>query len=191
MSVGAGFSCRYQGWTCNSRQRTPIAWEDSDSWLGVSRPLLPLLTGMSAVAAAGMADGMYHRGLLLQDLKFDVFGFVAVAILIVYAPLLSFLPALSRCKFQGLLNFGKLVWDHDRAFEKKWLAEGADGQGLVGSPDISSLADAGIVYEHVGEMWSFPFNLKAFAVLIIAAMLPFAILLPIKECILSFGELLI
>ncbi len=151
----------------------------------------PLLTGMSAVIAAGMADGMYHRGLLLKDLKYDVFGYVAVLILIVYAPLLSFLPALSRCKFQGLLDIGKLVWDHDRAFEKKWLEEGADRKDLVGSPDISSLAEAGIVYEHVNEMWFFPFDLKAFAVLIIAAILPFAVLLPIKEFILSFGELLI
>ena len=151
----------------------------------------PLLTAMSAVVAAGLADGMYHQGLLLKDLKFDVFGYVAVAILIVYAPLLFFSPVLSRCKFQGLLDIGKLVWDHDRAFEKKWLEEGSDRQHLVGSPDISSLADAGTVYEHVAEMWFFPFDLKAFAVLIIAAMAPFAVLLPIKEFILSFGELLI
>ena len=152
----------------------------------------PLLTAMSAVAAAGLADGMYHRGLLLKDLKYDVFGFVAVALLIVYAPLFSFSPALSRCRFQGLLDIGKLVWDHDRAFEKKWLEEGASHrQDLVGSPDISSLADAGTVYEHVNEMWFFPFDLKAFAVLIIAAMAPFAVLLPVKEFILSFGELLI
>jgi hypothetical protein len=40
-------------------------------------------------------------------------------------------------------------------------------------------------------MWFFPFDLKAFAVLIIAAMTPFAVLLPIKEFIVSFGELLI
>ena len=152
----------------------------------------PLLTAMSAVVAAGLADGMYHRGLLLADLKYDVFGFVAVALLIVYIPLLFFLPALSRCRFQGLLDIGKLVWDHDRAFEKKWLEEGADHrQDLVGSPDISSLADAGTIYEHVNEMWFFPFDVKAFAVLIIFAMLPFAVLLPIKEFILSFGELLI
>ena len=152
----------------------------------------PLLTAMSAVVAAGLADGMYHRGLLLKDLKYDVFGFVAVAILIVYVPLLFFLPTLSRCRFKGLLDIGKLVWDHDRAFEKKWLEEGAHHrQDLVGSPDISSLADAGTIYEHVNEMWFFPFDVKAFAVLIIFAMLPFAVLLPIKEFILSFGELLI
>jgi hypothetical protein len=152
----------------------------------------PLLTAMSAMVAAGMADEMYHQGVLLKDLKYDVFGYVAVAILIVYIPLLFFLLALSRCKFRGLLDFGKLVWDHDRAFEKKWLEEGADHrQDLVGSPDISSLADAGLVYEHVNEMWFFPFDLKAFASLVIAAMVPFAVLLPIKEFILSFGELLI
>ena len=56
---------------------------------------------------------------------------------------------------------------------------------------ISSLADAGTIYEHVNEMRLFPFDLKAFAVLIIAAMAPFAVLLPVKEFILSFGELLI
>ncbi len=152
----------------------------------------PLLSAMSAVVAAGLADGMYHRGLLLKDLKYDVFGFVALAILIVYAPLLSFFPALSRCRFRGLLRIGKLVWGHDRAFERKWLEKGADrGQDLVGNPDISSLADAGTVYQHVDEMWFFPFDLRAFALLVIAAMAPFAVLLPIKEFMLSVGKMLI
>jgi len=53
------------------------------------------------------------------------------------------------------------------------------------------LFSASPIYEHVNEMWLFPFDLKAFAVLIIAAMAPFAVLLPVKELILSFGELLI
>ena len=151
----------------------------------------PLLTALSAVVAAGLADGMYHGGLQLKDLKYEVFGFVAVSILGIYTPLLSFSPALSRCRLRGLLDIGKLVWDHDRAFEKKWLEEGPDRGHLLGSPDISSLADAGAIYKHVDEMRFFPFDLKAFAVLIIAAMLPFAVLLPIKEFILSFAELLI
>ena len=152
----------------------------------------PLLLALSAMASAGMAEDMFHRGVKLSDLTYDVGAFVVALLMVVYAPLLSFVPVLTRCRIDGLLKFSKLILDHDRAFEEKWLEQGDVRPDLLGSADIQSLADAGTCYEHINEMWLFPFDMKAFVVLAIAALLPFALLLaPIKEIILRLGELMI
>jgi hypothetical protein len=149
---------------------------------------------MSAMISAGLADEIFHHGKVFADLKYDIGAYVCVALLVLYALLLSFVPSLSRCRFRRLLQFGKLVLDHDRAFETKWLqGEGRQGKDLLGSADLQTLADAGTCYEHIDEMRLFPFDVRAFAVLALAAVLPFAALLgsSIKELVLRLGELLI
>lgn len=53
------------------------------------------------------------------------------------------------------------------------------------------MAEVAEIYEHINEMWFFPFDSKAFAVLGIAALLPFAALPPLKEMILRIREMLV
>lgn len=152
----------------------------------------PLLSAMSAMAASGFTDEIYHQGVMLADLKYDIGTVVVTEQMIVYVPLVCFIPTLFVCRFKGLLDFGKLVLDHDRDFEEKWLEHGTEHRSeLLGAVDIQSMADAGTCYAHIDEMWPFLFDLKAFAVLAIAALLPFASLLPVKEALLRLGELLI
>lgn len=154
----------------------------------------PVMTAMSAMISSGLATAIYHRGTVLADLKYDIGGFVVVAIAILYLPLISFVGPLARCRFNGLLNLGKLVLDHDRAFEEKWLEGGQNlGNDILGSADFQSLAGTGACYDHVNDMWLFPFDIKAFAVIALSALLPFVALLgnSIKELLLKLGELLI
>lgn len=151
----------------------------------------PLLMACSAMVAAGMADIMFHDGVQLTDLKEDVGACIVVELLLVHGPLFVFVAMLSRCRFEGLLKLGKLILVHDRAFEDKWLEHPSEHQQeLLGSADIQSLADAGTVYAHVDEMRLFLFDMKAFALLAISALIPFATLLPIHEMLLRLGELL-
>jgi len=156
----------------------------------------PVLLAVSAVCSAGFADEILHHGSSLPDLKFHIAAFVIVAVVVLYAPLLLFSPQLSRCRFKGLLEIGKLVWEHDRAFDEKWIKHGAEHlDSLLGSADIQSLADAGTCYEHVNNMWLFPFDMKAFAVLLIAALLPMIPLLgtsvPLQDILLELAGMLV
>jgi hypothetical protein len=132
-----------------------------------------VLLAISAVISGGMAGDILFRGSSLNELKYHVIVFVVLAIAILHAPLLVFSGRLARCRFRALLEFGALIGRHDRAFDEKWIKPGgADPAALLGSPDMSSLASLGTVYEHVERMQLLPFDTKAVIILVAAALIP-------------------
>jgi hypothetical protein len=156
-----------------------------------------VLMAVSGVISAGFADEILHRGESIQSLKYHVIVFAAVSLVVLHAPLLSFSGQLARCRFRGLLEFGTLVWEHDRAFDEKWIKNPppTKRESLLGNADIRSVAGAAACYEHVDRMWLMPFDLKAFAVLFLAILLPMIPLLgtaiPLQEIFLKLGEILL
>ena len=154
-----------------------------------------VLLAISAVLSGSLAGEILFRGSSLNELKYHVIVFVVLAIAIVHAPLLAFTGRLGRCRFRGLLEFGTLIGRHDRAFDEKWIkARDADRAELLGSPDVSSLADIAAVYEHVEAVQLIPFDKKALFVLIAAALIPMIPLigtaLPLQEILSKLAEFL-
>jgi hypothetical protein len=135
-----------------------------------------VLMAISAVLSGSFAFEIVHRGSSLNILKYHIIVFVVLAIVILHAPLLVFTGRLARCRFRGLLEFGSLIGDHDRAFDEKWL-ESPSRASLLGSPDTVSLANMSLVYEHVDRMQLLPFDKKALIVLVAAALIPMVPLL--------------
>lgn len=156
-----------------------------------------VLMAISVVYSAGFASEIFHSGESLNSLKYHLIAFLVVALGVVHAPLLSFAGTLSRCRFQGLRDFGALVWRHDRAFDEKWIRNTPDPakESILGSPDVQSLAAIATCYEHVDRMWLLPFDTKAFAVLVIASLLPMIPLIgtavPLQEIFMKLGGMLI
>jgi hypothetical protein len=156
-----------------------------------------VLMAVSAVMSAAFADEILNRGATLDDLKYHVIAFVVTALLVLHLPLLAFSGKLTRCRFNGLLEFGALAWRHDRAFDEKWIENrgGENRESILGSADVQSLADIATCYEHVDRMWPIPFDTKAFAVLVLAALVPMLPLLgtaiPLSEIFMKLGELLV
>ena len=155
-----------------------------------------VLLAVSAVLSGSLAGEILYRGSSLDQLKYHVIVFVVLAIAILHAPLLAFTGRLARCRFRALLEFGTLIGRHDRAFDEKWVKpRGADRESLLGSPDVSSLADAGVVYEHVERMQLIPFDKKAVLVLVMAALIPMIPLvgtaIPLKEILAKLGEFMV
>ncbi|HTI49990.1 MAG TPA: hypothetical protein VL475_03525 [Planctomycetaceae bacterium] len=156
-----------------------------------------VLMAVSAVMSAAFADEILNRGATLDDLKYHVIAFVVTALLVLHLPLLAFSGKLTRCRFNGLLEFGALAWRHDRAFDEKWIENrgGESRESILGSADVQSLADIATCYEHVDRMWPIPFDTKAFAVLVLAALVPMLPLLgtaiPLSEIFMKLGELLV
>jgi hypothetical protein len=99
---------------------------------------------------------------------------------------MAFAPKLVAVKRDGLLEYGTLAQRHAREFDHKWLRGGAPaGEPLVGSPDISSLADLGGGFEVVAEMRFVPFTIRTVVQLAVVTLLPVAPLLltmiPLKD----------
>ncbi|HKM56563.1 MAG TPA: hypothetical protein VJY33_24375, partial [Isosphaeraceae bacterium] len=137
-----------------------------------------VLMAISAVLSGSFAFEIVHRGSSLNILKYHIIVFVVLAIVILHAPLLVFTSRLAMCWFRGLLDFGALIGDHDRAFDEKWVkAQGVSRAKLLGSPDVASLADIAQVFEHVERMQLLPFDKKAIIVLVAAALIPMVPLL--------------
>jgi len=156
-----------------------------------------VLLPVSTVASAGLAQDILHFGETLDSLKFHVIAYVVAALVLLHAPMLAFAGVLSRCRFKGLLEFGALVWRHDRAFDEKWIRTPPEAmkESILGSADVQSLADMATCYEHVQRMWLFPFDTKAFAILILSALVPMIPLIgtavPLQEIFSKLAELLI
>ena len=144
---------------------------------------------ISAVLSGSLAREILHRGSSLDSLKYHVMVFVVLVIVIVHAPLLAFAGKQARCRFEGLLNFGTLIWRHDLAFDEKWVKSAdASHESLLGSADVSSLADLGVVYEHLKLMQIIPFDKQAAAVLIVAALIP---MIPLVGTAIPLAEILV
>lgn len=155
-----------------------------------------ILMAVSAVLSGSLAREILHRGSSLDSLKYHVMVFVVLAIVIVHAPLLAFAGKQARCRIEGLLNFGTLIWRHDLAFDEKWVkAMDTKQESLMGSPDVASLADLGMVYEHVERMQIIPFDKQAAVVLVLATLIPMIPLvgtaIPLTEILSKLGEFMV
>jgi len=108
-------------------------------------------------------------------------------ILLLFSPLLSFNPPLSRVKREGLRAYGRLGSRYVEAFEQKWIRGAAPkDEELLGSADIQSLTDLGNSFAVIQEMRVVPFSVKD---LLRLAAITAAPLLPLTLTVFSLEEL--
>jgi hypothetical protein len=148
----------------------------------------PLLFAQGALLAGMMADRILFKGATLPEFKVEIIGLLVLAVLAILGPLLVFSPRLAAAKRTALFEFGALAQCHAREFDRKWMRGGAEAdEPLVGSPDISSLADLGSGFETVSGMRPVPFNLQTVLHLAVVTLLP---VLPLALTMFSLEELL-
>ena len=156
-----------------------------------------VLMAISAVFSAGFAAQILDGHESLDSLKFRIAAFIIGAVIVLHSPLLVFSGRLARCRFKGLLEFGALVWRYDTAFEEKWVNKPQDSnqESLLGNSDIQSMADIATCYDHINEMRLLPFDTKAIAVLVLAALFPMIPLvgteISLQEIFMKLGEFFI
>jgi hypothetical protein len=121
--------------------------------------------------------------------------FVVMILLVMHLPLVFFIPKLLDCRYQGLYDFGGLVFKYDRAFEHKWLNEEHEcSEPLLGHADIQALPNIAAGFEHANEMRTLAWDKKTFVLLIVASLLPMIPLIgtqiPISEILKKLAEVL-
>jgi hypothetical protein len=155
-----------------------------------------VVAAVSAVLSGSFAARVLYAGGSLNGLKYHLAVFVALALAFLLAPLLVFSGKLAHCRFQSLLDFGMLAWRHDRAFDDKWIrSPGVDQIKILGCPDLSSLADMAVAYEHARRMQVVPLDRQALLVLFAAAvipMLPFLVsTIPLTDILEDLAEFMV
>jgi hypothetical protein len=144
---------------------------------------------LSCVIAAKIGEEILYGGASLLDYKFIIGGYVVMMLIILLAPLLVFTPQLLMVKRKGLLEYSALANGYTQAFDRKWIRkEIPEGEPLLGSADIQSLADLGNSFGFVRNMRTFPIDLNGVIPLIMATVLP---MLPLVLTVYPFDELVL
>jgi len=156
-----------------------------------SAAFAPLLMAHGALLAGMMANPIFFAGAKLTDFKMEIFGGVAVLLLMVLGPLLFFSPCLMRAKRKGLREYGMLASRYVREFDLKWVRGGATGdEPLIGSGDIQSLADLANSFEVIRGIRPFPFGKDTVILLVVITLIPVLPLvltmIPLEELIMKF-----
>ena len=145
--------------------------------------------GTSCIIAAETAFRLQFEGLTLSGLQTMLPLLVAYLLLvelIVFGPLLLFLPVLAGARREGLRAYGTLVQQHNQLFHDKWIkGQGSTGESPLGHPDMSSLVDLGSSFTVVREMNVVPVGRRQLLQVAVIACLPG---LPVVFLVLPLGE---
>lgn len=142
---------------------------------GAHRPLGVFAVAVSVVLSGRYCSEILYGGATLQGYRVPVAVFVAVIVLVCMGPLVVFLPRLMAARRTGLVEYGGLALRYGRDFDRKWLRGGApEGEELLGSGDIQSLADMGGSFERIVEMRPVPFSIRDVTTLVAACLVPMA-----------------
>lgn len=150
----------------------------------------------SAASASVLANEVIYAGVPLKGYEFSIAGYAVVVLLVFLAPLLMFTPLLVEAKDKSLREYGSLAVAHNHMFHRKWVhGENPGSDPVLGTPEISSLADLGAAYDILAEMRAVPFDPADAIVLSLAALLPMAPLLltimPIDKLLELLSKLLV
>ena len=145
-----------------------------------------LVLAHGAMLSSQIAARIFFLGAKLPDFEAEIAIVALFLLCIIFGPLLVFLPQLSQAKRTGSREYGTLAESYVRAFDTKWLRGGnRDGEALVGSADIQSLADMANSFDVVRNMRMVLVSRDAILQLGVAMFLPMLPLLltmmPLKE----------
>jgi hypothetical protein len=129
----------------------------------------------SAVAAGQIGNAIAYQGATVGGLKFIIIAYCVAATFVLAAPLLLLAPTLLPVKKRALLEYGALATSYTQSFDAKWVhGRPPEGETLLGSSDIQSLADLGNSFAIVRGMRMAPIDKGTLIGLAVAAVLPMA-----------------
>jgi hypothetical protein len=149
----------------------------------------------SIMVSAALGQRIIFGGEPLLSFKVTIVAYLILFQVIFLGPLLVFSPSLLKAKRQGLLDYGILAARYTQSFDNKWV-EGKfpEGEPLLGSSDIQSLADLANSFQIVRNMKIFPFgrdNIVFFVAASVIPMLPLVLtVIPLEEILLRILKLL-
>ena len=111
-----------------------------------------------------------------------------VVLLVVLGPLLIFMPQMIRATIKSVHDYGTFAVMRTQMFDGKWVqADYPTSEPVLGTPDISSLADLGNAYEVLDRIRAVPFDPADALILVLAALIPLA---PLLLTVMPLGQLL-
>ena len=143
----------------------------------------------STVIAAAIGEMIIFGGESLSSFKVTIVAYVVLQLVIFLGPLLVFSPLLLKIKRRGLLDYGALATSYTQSFDNKWVRGNVpQGEILLGSSDIQSLADLANSFQVVNKMSVFLFNRSNIISIVAVSVIP---MLPLLLTVISPEEILL
>jgi hypothetical protein len=141
--------------------------------------------GFASILAGAWGTQLIDGRVTVPALFPTFIAFLAVSLVVAFAPLLLFTPRLFRAQRKTLLVYHPFALDYVRRFHRKWI-EGSD-EDVLGSPDIQSLADLDNSYQIIQQTGMFVFGSRKLVELWLAAIVP---LLPLVLTVVPVEQLM-
>ena len=150
-------------------------------FLGATQVVFGLLAfTLGSVLSGSAAFLLVFHDVNIETFKIPFGAYLVLVNLIFLGPLFVFFPLLARTRRQGLREFSALAGVYNYSFAEKWIrGKAPEGEPLLGSSDIQSLADLGNSYQFARQMKLFPFSLQEIIKLTVIAAAPMLPLLPL------------
>ena len=119
----------------------------------------PVLVAQTILLTGIIGDRIWHAGATLPTFKMEIAEAVAFLMLLVLIPLTFFLFGLEEAGRKAKREYGILASRYVEDFRCKWIqGQGTEGDRLLGTSDIQSLADLGNAYSVVSDMRLVPIS---------------------------------
>ena len=146
----------------------------------------PMLASFSTIVAGLVASRIFFQGASLADFKLEIISLIAFGMVLVIGPMTVFTPQILAAKRRGKREYGALAAEYTRNFDRRWIRKaGHEGESLLGTSDIQSLADLDNSYAIIHEMRAVPVSRDLLIQLVWATLVPFAPLvltmIPLEE----------
>ena len=156
----------------------------------------PIIFGLSATIASAWGNHLLYGGHKLSEYQMPCVAIVVGAVGLAVFPVIVFTSRLLRLKLHGLHDYGVLANRHSLFFDEKWVLHARENMPeLLGTPDVSSLADLGTGYQTVGGIRFVPVRLRNIMAVVVAVVIPMLPLLliefPLQELLIKIGGALL
>lgn len=145
-----------------------------------------LVFGGSAVISGTLLHNILHQKAVLNDYLPLVGSMIVLFLIVLFGPLLIWVPKLTRARNASLQHYGRLVNQVMQTYEERWLQTNRSEEFLDAS-DAGSAADLGSVFNLIEEMRPLPFRRSDVFAIVIAAVAP---MLPLVLTAIPLMELL-
>jgi hypothetical protein len=143
-------------------------------FLGTTHAVFGILSfGLSAVLSGAAAFLIVFEGARIESFQVYFITVLAAVEVVFLGPLVMFTPALMAARQTWMRQYSLLVIRYNRDFHEKWVeGKASEGEPLLGTSDIQSLADLGNSFQFIREMRTVPFTLRVMLQLAVVTLLP-------------------
>lgn len=143
---------------------------------------------LGAALSGTWANSILYEGAHIGELRTTIVCIMVAVVLVLQFPVIFFAGNLRRTRRRGLFIYGDLALVYSTKFHDKWIeGNNPEGEQLLGSGDIQSLADLGNSFQMIERMWTIPFDLTACMRLAGAFALP---LIPLLLTVMPLDEII-